>query len=59
MQFLQEKELYRLISACRHYMSLTSSEHTYDEYSLIIEKLENHILQNLPEAPEGKTINKD
>ena len=40
MYSLHENDIYRLISACRHYMRETSSEHIYDEYSRILAKLE-------------------
>jgi len=53
MYSLQEKDIYRLISACRYYMSQTSSEKIYDEYSRILAKLENYISQNFPELPRG------
>jgi hypothetical protein len=59
MYSLQEKDIYRLISACRHYMSQTSSEYTYDEYSRILTKLENYLFQNFPDSPEGKNRDKD
>jgi len=59
MYSLQEKDIYRLISACRNYMGQTSSESLYDEYSRILEKLENYVSQNFPDSVEGKTINKD
>lgn len=59
MYSFQEKDIYRLILACRRYMSETSSESLHDEYSRILEKLEIYISQNFPDLPEGKTINKD
>lgn len=59
MYSFQENDIYRLMSACRHYRSQTSSENLYDEYTRILEKLQNYISQNFPDAPEGKTIDKD
>jgi hypothetical protein len=53
MYSLQESDIYRLISACQYYMSQTSSEDIYDEYSRIHEKLKNYISQNFPELSQG------
>ena len=53
MYSLQEKDVHRLISACRYYMSQTSSEKLYEEYSRILDKLENYISQNFPETLRG------
>lgn len=53
MYSLQEKDIYRLILACKNYMGQTSSESLYDEYSRILTKLENYISQNFPDSCRG------
>lgn len=54
MYSFQEKDIYRLISACRHYMNQTSSEYLYEEYSEIMRKLEIYVEQNFLDSPTGK-----